>query len=163
MAARVSSRFAQARARSACRVRSIVALLAMVALLGGCTRRETLATSSELQGAAANSGFWTRDELYFGMNMPGGAIVSDSAWMSFLDREIVTRLPDGFTIFESMGYYRDRTTGRTEREPSRVLLVYYRDDQPGAARALAELAALYKRVFNQQSVLRVTSRVRATF
>ena len=55
------------------------------------------------------------------------------------------------------------SNGRTIREPSRVLVVYYRENQPQAGRAVSELAALYKRLFQQQSVLRVTARVRASF
>lgn len=121
-------------------------------------------TGSQLQGASvAGSGFWTRDELYFGMRLPTGGMVPDSLWRDFLEREIATRLPDGFTVFESVGYWRDRQTGRTENEPSRVLLVYYREEQTQTARLLGELAALYKQRFNQQSVLRVTARVRAVF
>ena len=141
------------------------ALLFCASLLStGCARREMVVTASELQGTTvASSGFWTRDELYFGMRLPTGGMVTDSLWKDFLEREIVTRLPEGFTIFESTGYWRNRSTGRTENEPSRVLLVYYREEQAQTARLLGELAAIYKQRFNQQSVLRVTARVRAAF
>src|SRR5262245_43216723 len=141
--------------------RLLVAFLLLMAS-GACAPRAATVTPNELQ-AAANSAFWTRDELYFGLNIPSGGVVSDSAWTVFLEREITPRLPEGFTVFESMGYYRNQTTGKTEREPSRVLLVYYREDQPQQARALTELATLYKQRFNQQSVLRVTARVKASF
>jgi hypothetical protein len=124
-------------------------------------RGEAIATAGELRGT--NTSFWTRDELYFGMNIPTGGVVTDSAWNAFLEREITPRLPEGFTVFESVGYYRNQTTGKTEREPSRVLLVYYREGESQTTRALVELTVLYKRLFNQQSVLRVTSRVRAQF
>jgi uncharacterized protein DUF3574 len=143
--------------------RAPLAALLLLTMFTGCARREAVVTAGELQSAAPNSGFWTRAELYFGMNIPAGGLVSDSAWTVFLEREIAPRLPEGFTVFESVGYYLNRTTGKTEREPSRVLLVYYREDQPQAARALTELATLYKQRFNQQSVLRVTARVKASF
>jgi hypothetical protein len=142
--------------------RNALALLCAIALPAGCVARQAVVTSSQMEGATVSSGMWTREELYFGLNSPNG-MVSDTAWQRFLDREVAPRLPEGFTILESVGYYRDQRTGRTEREPSRVLLVYYRESQSQTTHALTELAALYKRLFNQQSVLRITSSVRATF
>ena len=145
-------------------LRGAAIVLCTIVLSAGCARRELVVTGSELQGnTVASSGFWTRDELYFGMRIPTGGMVTDSLWQDFLEREIVSRLPDGFTVFESVGYWRNRQNGRTENEPSRVLLVYYREEQTQTARLLGELSALYKQRFNQQSVLRVTSRVRAAF
>jgi len=141
--------------------RSVVLCLSCVLLLAGCATRSVV-TETSVQGGVVDPGAWTRDELYLGMNTPTG-VVSDSAFGAFLDREVAPRLPDGFTVLQATGYYRDTSTGRTVREPSRVLLVYYRDNEPQSGRALAELAALYKRLFQQQSVLRVTARVRASF
>ncbi|MGH7466565.1 MAG: DUF3574 domain-containing protein [Longimicrobiales bacterium] len=142
--------------------RGVFALLCLLPLHTACVARQAIVTSSQMDGARVGTGMWTREELYFGMSTPTG-MVSDTSWQLFLDREVAPRLPDGFTIFESVGYYRDQRTGRTEREPSRVLLVYYRENQSQTTRALTELAAIYKRMFNQQSVLRITSLVRATF
>jgi hypothetical protein len=145
-------------------LRRALLLSCAILLSTGCARREMVVTASELQGASlAGSGFWTRDELYFGMRVPTGGMVTDSLWKDFVEREVVTRFPDGFTIFEATGYWRDRVTGRTEKEPCRVMLVYYREEQAQTARLLGELAAIYKQRFNQQSVLRVTARVRAAF
>jgi hypothetical protein len=138
-----------------------ILLIAALAAPAGCISRQAVVTSSQMQGAATSTGLWIREELFFGLSSPAG-LVSDSAWQGFLDQQVAPRLPDGFTVFESVGYYRDQHTGRTEREPSRVLLVYYREGEPQVPRALADLIAIYKRVFNQQSVLRVTSTVRAT-
>ncbi len=143
-------------------MRGLITVACVALLLTGCTTRRTVVTASEMQGGTVDTGFWARDELYLGMNTPTG-VVTDSAFTVFLDREVAPRLPSGFTVFQATGYYRDNATGRTIREPSRVLLVYYRENQPQSARALNDLAAIYKRLFNQQSVLRVTSRVRATF
>lgn len=135
-------------------------LLLIVAI--GCTRR-AIVTESQLQGGIVGSGAWTRDELFFGLSLPSGGVVSDSAFNAFVQDEVVERFPEGFTILSGTGYYRAAMSSQTVREPARVLLVLYRDTEPEKARALGELVAIYKRLFQQQSVLRVTSRVRAIF
>jgi hypothetical protein len=138
-------------------LRTIALLLVLVST--ACTARRMEVTSSVLEGGTVNaaSGMWTREELFFGLNIPTGGVVTDSAFDAFVEREVVSRFPDGFTLLPVTGYYQ-----RT-REPARVLLIFYREAESEKTRRVSEIAALYKRLFNQQSVLRVTSRVRATF
>jgi hypothetical protein len=135
-----------------------VGLLLIVLVSTACTARRTEVLGSVLEGGtvSAASNLWTREELFMGLNIPGGGMVSDSAFDAFVEREVVPRFPDGFTLLSVTGYYQ-----RT-REPTRVLLVTYRETETEKSRRIAEIAAIYKRLFNQESVLRVTSRVRAT-
>jgi hypothetical protein len=137
-------------------------LIALLALSTGCTARQTVVTGTAVENTGFRSGNWIREELYFGRGMPNGAIVSDSAFNAFVEREVVPRFPDGFTLTDAMGFYRLRTTGVTIKEPSRVLIVYWPEDQPARTRALQELVTIYKGLFRQESVLHVTTRVRAS-
>ena len=140
-------------------------LLLLAALGSGCTTRRAVVTASEIRGPGATTATanWLREELYFGRAIPGGGTVSDSAFDAFVKREITPRFPEGFTILDATGYYLMRATGQTIREPTRVLLVYVREDGPSKTQALNDLIAVYKTLFRQESVLRVTTRVRASF
>jgi hypothetical protein len=92
-------------------------------------------------------------ELYFGRNIGPRLGVSDADWRRFVDAEATPRFPDGFTVLDAAGQYRDGA--RIGREPSKLLLVTAPDTEE-ARRRLADLAEAYKRRFRQQSVLTVT-------
>jgi hypothetical protein len=139
-----------------------VLLVALLAIGTGCTARQAVVTSTQVQNTGFTSGNWIREELYFGRAMPNGSIVSDSAFNAFVEREIAPRFPDGFTLTDALGYYRVRTTGVTIREPSQVLIVYVPEDQPARTQSLNELITIYKGLFRQESVLHITTRVRAS-
>ena len=101
------------------------------------------------------------DRLYFGRDIPGGGVVTDSAWDAFL-REVVTpRFPDGLTVYRAEGQWRERD-GRIVREASYVLEVMH-PAGPSADSDLREVAEAYKRRFRQEAVMRATSPVRLRF
>jgi hypothetical protein len=77
--------------------------------------------------------------------------VSEAAWRRFAAEEITPRFPDGFTVLDGRGQWRD-ARGRIVREPSKVLLVAMPDDPERRAR-LAAIAEAYKRAFGQDSVV----------
>lgn len=101
------------------------------------------------------------DRLFFGRNVDGQEVVSDSAWRVFLSEEVTPRFPDGFTAWPANGQWRT-AQGRVERERSFVLELTH-PAAPAADSAVAAIAAAYKRRFRQESVLRVSSPGRATF
>ena len=90
-------------------------------------------------------------ELIFGRSIGGRIEVSEEQWMLFVDHEITPRFPDGLSVFDAVGQWRDQTSNRIIREPSKIVLIVL----PGNAEDLArlnEIAATYKRSFRQQSV-----------
>ncbi|MGO9773815.1 MAG: DUF3574 domain-containing protein [Roseiarcus sp.] len=93
----------------------------------------------------------SRVELFFGA--AGG--VTPRAFANFLAREVTPRFPDGLSLFEGRGQWRDGT-GRVSREPARLVLIYYRPDRDTDGKIEA-IRAAYKRRFHQQSVLRAES------
>jgi hypothetical protein len=141
--------------------------LLLLVLLSGCTTRQTVLTSSEMQGATLNNGLWTREELFFGLGKPNGDSVTAAQFDAFAAREIASRL-DGYTILQADGYYTytapsSRLRGTTVHEPSRILIVMYSDAERDVAAKLSAIALLYIRAFSQESVLRTTVRVRGSF
>lgn len=96
---------------------------------------------------------YSRLELLFGLGKPGGGEVSEEEWRAFVETEVTPRFPDGLTVLAAYGQWRSRS-GVIAREPSRVLLIWYRRD----GRSDAEIDAIrqaYKTRFAQESVMRV--------
>ncbi|MBV1799229.1 DUF3574 domain-containing protein [Siccirubricoccus sp. G192] len=100
--------------------------------------------------------------LFFGRAVQGGPPVSQREWEDFADSVITPRFPEGFTVLEGQGQWRNPETGRLVREDSKILLLGAAD-QPATLRGLDEIAAEWRRRFRQISVGRITRRVCAAF
>jgi hypothetical protein len=92
-----------------------------------------------------------RLELIFGLSGKMGP-VSPRAWSAFVDREISPRFPDGFSVFDGSGQWRN-AQGKISREASRLLLIWYEADATSNAKIEA-IRDAYKKRFHQESVLR---------
>ena len=62
-------------------------------------------------------------ELFFGRNINGRAPVTDAEWAEFAAWVITANFPDGFTVFDGNGQWRNPQTGRIGHEPTKILLV----------------------------------------
>jgi Protein of unknown function (DUF3574) len=90
-------------------------------------------------------------ELTFGRRIVGHIAVSETQWLQFIDNEITPRFPEGLTVYDASGQWRDPATKKIVRELSKVVLIVL----PGNAEDLTrlnELTEIYKRRFKQQSV-----------
>lgn len=92
-------------------------------------------------------------DLYFGRDKPGGGEVSEAEWSAFLAEVVTPRFPDGLSVFDGAGQYRE-PSGRVARERSKRLVVVVFDTPTHRAR-IDEIIDAYKRRFDQHSVLRV--------
>jgi hypothetical protein len=95
--------------------------------------------------------------LYFGLTRPGGTVIADAEWQSFVEQEVVPRFPAGFTVLNGEGAWREQQ--QTIREPTRLIVVIRRGTAELDA-AIDALRAAYCRRFNQESVMRVDQDVR---
>lgn len=105
-----------------------------------------------------------RTTLYFDLTYNTGAnagTISESQWRSFLRDEVSTRFPQGLTVWEAAGQWR-QPDGRVARERSKVLLLVH-EDNPETRASLAALVTNYKSSFKQESVLWETAAVCAAF
>ena len=91
--------------------------------------------------------------LFFGRNMGDAEGVSDEDWREFLADTVTPRFPDGLSVFDAAGQWRD-SQGAVVRERSKMLLILAEQDSDAMTR-LDEIAEEYKRRFSQESVLRV--------
>lgn len=102
----------------------------------------------------------TEAELFFGRDIPGGGQVGEEDWRRFLDEEVTPRFPDGLSVQDLYGQWKNKD-GIT-REPSKRLTIVL----TGTAEQQAKLAAIrvaYKRRFHQDSVLLLESKVCGCF
>lgn len=137
--------------------RRTVMLLGIVGMLAACSAlpgRELPACSP---GTAMQ-----KHELYFGLTQRGGERIDDAQWRDFLASEVTPRFPEGLTVLDARGQWRDRDGGAIIRQPSRVLVVLRADTREAAA-ALADVRTAYRERFAQQSVLLVSAPVCADF
>ncbi len=105
--------------------------------------------------AIVSSEKFYRTELYFGMDKPKGGEVSEEDWNKFLDVEVTPRFPEGLTVLEGYGQFKD-SLGKIERENSRVLiLLYTKKNRASVNQKIEEIRNAYKNQFEQESVLRI--------
>jgi hypothetical protein len=101
-------------------------------------------------------------ELFFGRAIRGRALLSESEWAGFAARIVTPNFPDGFTVVDGEGQWRNPRTGRISGEPTRILLVAARPTSD-VARRLATVIDAYKAEFHQQSVGLITREACAAF
>lgn len=91
--------------------------------------------------------------LFFGRNIGDTEGVSDEDWREFLADTVTPRFPEGLSVFDAAGQWRD-SQGSIVRERSKMVLILAEQNSDALTR-LDEIAEEYKRRFSQESVLRV--------
>ena len=90
-------------------------------------------------------------QLFFGLSVKGRGPVTPREWRRFADRVLTPHFPDGFTVYDGKGEWRNGSAGPIIREDSKVLLVAGPDDAEFRA-AITAVADAYKQEFGQLSV-----------
>lgn len=121
-----------------------------------------LILATALTGCHTPSGqAWVRSEVYFGQTRPGGAHIPPADWQKFLDEVVTPQFPAGLTVFDAAGQWRN-VTGHIDREPSKVLVLVHPPSREIESK-LDAIRAEYGRRFEQEAVLKVTSKARVAF
>ncbi|MFC4819850.1 DUF3574 domain-containing protein [Dokdonella ginsengisoli] len=142
-------------------------LLVPFAFLAACAATAPTKTAATLHGDPAHpatTAGWVRTELYFGTGPADDAAsgVDETRWREFLDREVSTRFPDGLSVYDIYGQWRDKGAAKPERLRSKVILLLY-PDTPEHRADVEAIRAAWKRVTGDQSVLRVTQPADVSF
>jgi hypothetical protein len=121
---------------------------AMLAVLAGCSAWPSGGRSCDVGFAA-----FERDTLYFGRTGPlsGQINVSEEQWISFVDATVTPAFPQGLTVLDAVGQWRN-VLGFVMREPSKlVVLLHPRSAKDDAA--IAGIIDTYRKNFGQEAVL----------
>ncbi|MFL6823620.1 MAG: DUF3574 domain-containing protein [Xanthobacteraceae bacterium] len=127
-------------------VRVATALTLVLALAGGADAQLLDCLGGQRPSQVA--------ELMFGRNIGGRLGVNEADWSRFVDREITSRFPNGLTMFNAAGQWRDEATNKIVREPSKLVQIVLPGQVEDIAR-LNEIVAAYKRRFKQHSVVMI--------
>ena len=90
-------------------------------------------------------------QLFFGRSVAGRVPVSDAAWQAFVDGVMTPNFPDGFTVLDAQGQWRNPQTAEIAREPTKLVIIGVPRDAPLRAR-IDTVTSTYKQRFAQQSV-----------
>jgi hypothetical protein len=116
-----------------------VVLLAMIAGIATADAQPALQCSGAQKP-------WVVADLLFGRTH-----VSEASWARFLAAEVTPRFPDGFTVIDAKGQWRNPEGQKISRERSKLLMIAM---PPGADNdeRLQKIIEAYKTRFKQQSV-----------
>ncbi len=101
---------------------------------------------------------WVKTEIYFGLSNKNGSI-ADSAWLGF--KKNIDTTFSGYTAIDANGCWTD-STAKSVSERS-VIIVYIHKPSAAENHKIQSLINLYKKDFEQQSVLRIEYEIKAYF
>lgn len=136
-------------------------------------------TSPTLAGDQAHPAVtlgWVDTRLYFELGpyeLPGVKRVAtnspsrrkpmtETEWMTFLDREVTPRFPDGLSVQDVYGQWKGAHDSAPNRGRSKVLIIDYPETAANEARIDA-IRAAWKQQTGEQSVLKVTTPADVSF
>jgi hypothetical protein len=138
---------------------AIACLAAAISIIAGC--RVCPSRSADPILPIAGDTVMVRTELYFGLSKHDGGEIAEQDFDAFINEVVTPRFPDGLTIVDAIGQWRD-STGRFVREKSKLLIVLH-PASASSARSIGEIRSQYKSRFGEESVMRVTSSAGVAF
>ena len=104
------------------------------------------------------------EQLFFCLSIPGGGIVTEEQWQTFLNEVVTPRFPKGLTVISASGQYLEHS-GIVAKEDSKIIYIFYENSSKDqeSDRAIDEIINEYKRRFRQELVLRVTMPIKVRF
>ena len=111
---------------------------------------------------ACTTGRMTETVLYFGQAKPGGGMVTESEWNRFKEERVAAVFKEGSTVVSATGHWFDPDKRQLITEPT-YLVVHYHKPSKQLSRQIDSLRYWYKSLFQQQSVLRVDRKAKASF
>lgn len=134
------------------------AVAASVTLAGASTPTHPAAAQASTKQVGT---LYARTELYFGSDRGVHKPVSPTQFHKFVDAHITPRFPDGLTELSGEGQWLGKS-GPVEEQSFVVILLYPVDDRSANSR-IEQIRWLYKRQYQQESVLRDDSQDRVSF
>ncbi|GAA2414349.1 hypothetical protein GCM10010420_49960 [Streptomyces glaucosporus] len=156
------------------RTRLAVLLAALVCAAGASTAfttalqerddRPAARAEASRPGASAHTRPYVRTQLFFGTGRHNGEPpITEEQFMDFLDEYVTPRFPDGLTLQEGYGQWRDRTGSINGERSYELILLYPRETAEARDADIEYLRDRYTEMYGLESVGRVDEQVRADF
>jgi hypothetical protein len=147
------------------RIRPTISSFVLLILMSGCQANHPAAATAP----SASDGDYPlspakpmlRTELFFGLSRHDGTEISDADWQGFVNDTITHYFPDGFTILDGVGQWKN-SDGKIVHERSKVLVVLHQRSD-GSMAKLDAIREVYERRFGQESVIRDSEKVWGVF
>lgn len=123
-----------------------------------------LAACNPLNGTECGTGSepFVEYQLFMGRGGAAGEVVSDEDWDEFLATSVTPRFPDGLTVIDGFGQWRD-AAGQIKRERTKILVLYAVGDESSLRTDVDAISSEYEQRFDQESVLRVVDQACVSF
>jgi hypothetical protein len=133
-------------------------------LLAGAPTAYTALADTRPSAVPTRGKPYIETRLFFGTARPdGGPAVTDRQFTAFVDKEVTPDFPDGLTVQNGRGQWRD-AHGTIEKERSyELILLYPESAATGSDRKIEEIRRAYEKAFAQESVGRVDERAQVDF
>jgi Protein of unknown function (DUF3574) len=90
-------------------------------------------------------------ELFFGRDIPGREPLSDREWSDFAESTIAKEFPDGFTVTDGDGEWRDPSSQSVTSERTKILIVAAPKSSELTSR-VSRVRDAYSHLYRQTSV-----------
>jgi len=104
---------------------------------------------------------FVKTELYFGLSSATGGVISEAEWANFLDTYVTPLFSEGLTVLNGVGQYKMRD-GKIIKEQSKILILLHKNTHDININ-IENIRRVYKRLFNQESVIRTTTLTSVSF
>lgn len=123
-----------------------------------------LAACNPLNGTECGTGTepFVEYQLFMGRGGVAGEVVSDEDWDEFLATSVTPRFPDGLTVIDGFGQWRD-AAGQIKQERTKILVLYAVGDESSLRADIDAISSEYEQRFDQESVLRVVDQACVSF
>ena len=108
-----------------------------------------------------------KTELYFGLCkndtcLAESDFISESEWQEFVNKFVMPRFPGGLTVIEANGQWENSQSGKLIREKTKILVLLHKQS-PVDEESIESIRNSYKKLFGQESVMKVNSKIDLSF
>jgi hypothetical protein len=133
-------------------------IISLMLLLGGCICvRPNCQQAVELTQHCPT----VRIEMFFGLSKGQAETITASDWNKFVDSVITPKFPNGLSIYDASGQWKD-STGTIIKEGTKVVLIVSENNDKVFS-SIDEIRTAYKKQFDQESVMLIFSCADARF
>lgn len=138
----------------------LASAIAAITFMTGCAAPATNTAQPVATSCPDNAQAMVSESLYFGTSKPKGVVTAQD-WQTFLNEMVTPKFPQGLSVWQASGQWKSEA-GPIVSEASYVLNIVHAGTNP-EDQALSDVVSSYKTRFQQEAVLRVRSRVCASF
>ena len=137
----------------------VLSLILLSALSGACVREQKGRDSGP---AALHGDPYVQTVLVFGLSKPGG-VVTETEWQYFVDSYVTPRYRQGLTIIDTDGQWMMQTGEVIKEDSMIIILLYDTKSQAENDKNINFIIETYKKLHQQEAVLRIDTAAGVSF